>query len=104
MLWDRERGQRMALIRMKLIKEQKELARDLGVTQATISRLELGYLKVCESITVAGLKKAFDKHFGYVAFGSGAERYNRSYISKVYWDTRLRVRRKNKGENSKSRL
>lgn len=103
-LWTPEMGRRMALVRMKMLKEQKEVARDLGVTQSTISRIEIGHLRVSEGLTVAALKTLFDKHFGFIVYGTNPERYNAQVITKVYWDTRLRVRRKNKGLHSKSRI
>jgi transcriptional regulator with XRE-family HTH domain len=103
-IWTHEMGQRMALARMKMLKEQKEIAREFGVTQSTISRIEIGHLKVCEKITVAAAKKVFGVFFAFVVFGANPERFNGGVITKGYWDTRLRVRRKNRGEFSKPRF
>lgn len=104
LLWTPEIGRRMALIRMKLMKDQKQLAQEFGVTQSTISRLEIGHLRVTEGITVSQLKKVFGNHFSFIITGTNPERYNAGRIVLVYWDTRLRVNRKNKGKYSKSRL
>lgn len=103
LLWTGEMGKRLALVRMKALKQQKELAGELGVTQAAISRLELGQSQVCERITVASLKKAFGTAFPFIAFGVNPERYNAGSIVRQYWDTRLRVRRVNRSPYSKPR-
>lgn len=103
-IWTPDMGKRMALVRMKMLKEQKEFAKTLGVTQAAISRIELGHLKVTESFTVESLKKLLEKHFSFVVFGTNPERYNAGVITRTYWDTRLRLRRKNVAKHSRSRI
>jgi transcriptional regulator with XRE-family HTH domain len=89
---------------MKLLLEQRELGEKLGITQAMVSRIELGHLSVTEKITVTGLKAILGPHYSFVAFGTNPERYHQQTILKVYWDTRLRVRRKNKSAYSRIRL
>lgn len=104
LIWTPEMGKRLSLVRMKMLREQKEFATGLGVTQAAISRIELGHSRVCERFTIAQLKKLIDKHFSFVAFGTNPERYNAGVIARVYWDTRLRIQRSNKSQWSKRRV
>lgn len=103
-LWTKDMGHRMAIARMKRIADQSEIAEALGVTQATLSKLETGKVRVCELVTIAKLRKVFEHEFNYIFFAKGAIRYNEAVIKKTYWDTRLRQRRKNKSPYSKSRI
>ncbi len=90
-LWSAEMGKRLALVRMRLLLDQKSLGQSLGVTQSTISRIESGYLRVAETISVAKLKSVFPTAFAFIVFGRNPERYNASAIVESYWSTRLRV-------------
>lgn len=101
-IWTREMGRRLALVRMKRLMDQREMARALGLErngQGTVSRIELGRLPVTERLTVATLKKTFHTEFMFIVFGSNPERFNAGVIVRKYWDTRLRVRRKNRSQS-----
>lgn len=104
LIWTPEMGKRLSLVRMKMLKEQKELARDLRVSQGAISRIEIGHSVVCEKITIKSLRLYLGTSFSFVVFGTNPERYNEGVIKKTYWDTRLRIRRKNVSPYSKSRI
>jgi len=96
-------GARLAIARMKLMIDQREIGTRLGISQAAVSRLELGQAKVVESVLVATWKRVLPQLFPYVLFGTNEERFNRGKIVKAYWDNRLRIRRKNKSAYSRGR-
>lgn len=101
-IWTPEMGRRLALVRMKRVMDQREMARALGLErngQGMISRLELGRLLVTDRLTVATLKKTFPTEFMFIVFGSNPERFNAGVIVRKYWDTRLRIRRQNKSKS-----
>ncbi len=102
LIWTLEMGQRLALVRMKLLWDQKQLGKELGVTQSTISRIELGQLDSCTKITVAALKLRFLSSFSFIVFGTNPERYNEASIKKSFWDRKLRIRRDRKPAYSKA--
>lgn len=103
-LWTLEMGKRMALVRMKALKDQSEIAKELGMTQPSYSKLERGAVRVTEKIKVADLKRVFGTNFSFVVFGANPERFNAGVITRKYWDTRLRERRANRSLKSKSRI
>ena len=91
-LIDSEAGERMELVRMKMLLDQKEMAELLGVTQQQLSRLERGQVK-CSGITLARFKAVFKRSFSFILFGQG-EGIDRREVTARYWDTRLRIKRK----------
>lgn len=103
-LWTSEIGKRMALVRMKMLKDQTEISREFKMNQPSYSKLERGAIRVTEKVTVADLKRVYGSAFSFIVFGTSPERYNSGVITRKYWDTRLRERRKNKSPYSKSRI
>ena len=85
----------MAVIRKKMLWEQKELGEKLGVHQKTISSLEGGKLTVPQKpFTVARMEAIFGNHMSYILYGSNKERYNEGLIHTRYWEFRLMKNRK----------
>lgn len=103
-LWTQEMGKRLALIRMRMMKDQSELAAEFGCSQASLSKIERGIIRVSDKFTVASLKRVFGNTFHFIFFGTNPERFNEGAIRNRYWDTRLRERRVNKSRYSNGRI
>ena len=73
-VFDSERGVRLRYARHAMKLKQSDLAKLLGVSQKTVSRLEIGLLDVGGFSTLL-FRSVMGKHFGYVMFGTGKEKY-----------------------------
>jgi transcriptional regulator with XRE-family HTH domain len=93
-VWSKEMGQRLKLVRMKLLMDQFELSVKLDMPQSTLSNLENGRVEHA-AFTLGKLKEVFHKHTAFILIGVNPERYHERMIHYRYWDFRLRVSRKN---------
>lgn len=88
-VWDREMGQRLCVVRMAMNIDQAQLGQLLGVKQGTISRIERGRMDVCASFNLARLKAVLGDRTAHVLYGNQADKHPSGHISKQYWKTRL---------------
>lgn len=83
-IWTPERGVRLRLVRMKLMKDQHELGALLGLSQQNISAMESG--RVCRArVPLSQWRAVFGVHFNYVLFGLSKEKYPQHLIVSAYW-------------------
>jgi transcriptional regulator with XRE-family HTH domain len=81
-----EMGDRMALARMKMLLDQRELGTRLGISQQQVSKLEQGKVRVLEKpFTLEQFLKVFGKSSSFVLFGTGEDNFPRS-IRLTYWE------------------
>lgn len=92
-LFSAEVGQRMQLVRMKMLLDQAQLGELLGTSQQQISKLERGHIEQAP-FTLGRLRAVFGRNFHFILFGSDADAWNVRQIKKTFWDTKLRIRRK----------
>jgi transcriptional regulator with XRE-family HTH domain len=93
-IFDKAMGERLALMRMKMLMDQKELADILGIDQHTVSDLEKGRLGVPRTpFTVKLLKDIFAGDMGYILYGTNSERYNANLIQSRWHHERFTARR-----------
>lgn len=90
-IWNRERGSRLATIRMSRNWEQSTLAELLGLTQAALSRLESGSVRTNPKFNLARLSAIFPTELSYILNGTGSEKYNAASIKKRFFETRLKT-------------
>jgi transcriptional regulator with XRE-family HTH domain len=85
-IFDKEMGERMKLMRMRLLIDQAELGERLGVSRSVISRLEKGHLRVPEApFTLERLMEVFGKTTSFLVYGTNPENFNPKYIASKYW-------------------
>jgi len=87
-IWTPEMGKRLATARMSRMMEQNVLAQMLNVSQATISNIEAGKLRVPRDapFNVRLLETIFgDVLLDYILMGWGSIRMNECRISAEFW-------------------
>lgn len=92
--FDEESGSRFALVRMRMLMDQRSMGELLGVSQQQISQLERGRLAQ-PPFNMARFKAVFGDFYSFVLLGSQPKReMNPSYVTRLYWETKLKTRRK----------
>lgn len=86
---------------MRMLIDQSELGRLLGISQRTVCEVEVGKRAVVKSLTLARFKAILGQHSGFVLIGSGSEKYNMGSIKSLYWE-RFGPGRKKGGSDNKS--
>lgn len=94
-IFDKLKGERMRLVRMRQLWEQAELAEMLGLSQKQVSKIEQGKLNHVD-ITMEKFKTVFGNWHKYILYGTYMGSISPGEIHKRFWETRLRLRRKNK--------
>jgi transcriptional regulator with XRE-family HTH domain len=83
-------GDRLRIVRMMLLLDQAQLAHHLGVSQQTISNLEMGKQAIMRKpFTLARFQATFGHHANFILFDTQKEKYNRRVITDRYWETKL---------------
>lgn len=83
-IWTPERGKRLRMMRMKMMKDQSELGALIGMTQQNISVIESG--RNCRvQVPLSKWKAILGVHFNYVLFGLSGEKYAMNHIRSKYW-------------------
>lgn len=95
-LFDKARGYRMKIMRMKLLMDQKELGERLGVSAQVISVLETGKQAVHgkKPFTLTQFIEVFGDLTSHILLGTGEFRFNYSFIQLKYYENKLRNTRK----------
>lgn len=98
-VFTKESGDRLRLIRMSMLIDQRELALLLGTSQQQISKLESGRLDVAP-FTLARMRNVFGDLTQVILIGSDAKmaRIIPKNVSDRYWFARLVTFRKNRSE------
>ncbi len=91
-LFTPESGDRMRLVRQKMLLDQAELGDLLGISQQQVSKVEQGKISQV-TFTLARFKAVFGKFYTFILFGTQVSSDNWSQVRRQYWDVRLRVRR-----------
>ena len=96
-IFDAHAGERMRLVRMKRLWDQAELGEQLGISQQQVSGIESGKVRHVE-FTMERFKAVFGATHKHILYSTYMGQFTPSQIHKTYWETRLRLRRKNKTE------
>lgn len=92
-LFTPESGDRLRLVRMKMLLDQKELGDLLGISQQQVSKIEQGKTTQV-AFTLARFKAVFGKFYTFILFGTVVSSDNWGLVTSRYYDFRFRVRRK----------
>lgn len=87
-IFTKEVGERMALARMKLLWDQKELGEKLGISQQQVGKIESGHRIAERALSTAKFKEVFGDAFMFILFGTGDHRFPENHIRKTYWNHR----------------
>lgn len=84
-LWNAEMGVRLRTARQVLDLDQVEMAKDLGVSQSTLAKLEAGRSRGSRAaITLEHWTRVLGEHTRYVLLGQRAYAYNSERIRVLY--------------------
>lgn len=96
-----EMGERMKMMRERLLLDQRQLAEKLGTNQQTISKLELGIQCTTRSpFTIEKMFEVFGDTILHILLGTGYDRFSYGHIHDKY----LTEKRKKKGFGTKPRV
>lgn len=83
-------GKRLQLARMSMDLDQSELAKDLGIAQSTLSKIEQGRSRGTRTcVPLSRWVVALGEHARYVLTGWGAAAYDEMKIRRKYFFTRF---------------
>lgn len=85
-VWTLAMGERLRIARQAMDLDQVQMAKDLGITQATLSKIESGRSQGSRSaVTLAHWIEVLGAHAGYVFNASGSSRYDELAIRTKYF-------------------
>lgn len=98
-----EMGKRLALIRMRLMWEQSEVALRLGISQQNVSAIESGRMSICKKLNMSRFVAVFQDASNYILLGTRKEKWEMGNPRKKYWDFKHaeRTRKRIEAENKK---